>query len=391
MGSISVAIGPNGFGKTTYLENERKKAEAAHKSTLFLPSEIKLLDEVRDSVDYSQTMEFLLSEIIETPEYVAKREELYNEADKLIADNLPAMNEFLDYILAKNGSTRSVDFIAPNPKRTIKNLVSIGQRDIKDKMGSGQRMQLLLGLVSRSTKECIFLDEPEKYAHPSLLNETAQAINRLVVKGKSVCVATHSPKLVSMLKLNLTDIVVINDATHSPKAIPFDEAVKEASALLPVGSMADKFKPYYASGNSLMECIQKRHNRPFIEALFAKKVYLCEGANDELFVNASLERNGGYYDDYSVFKVWGKTNLVVFAKVFTKLGIPITILFDRDDESLQKHKKTNDAIRSLSGGSCRLIEFNPNVEEANDWPQKKKDDALGFIAQLEHLPALQSV
>ena len=257
MGDITIVIGPNGFGKTTYLNDEAKRQEAAGRSTLFLPSEIKLLDEVRDTVDTSQTMEFLLSEIIETPDFAAKRKSLFDEADKLIAANVGTMNRIVEDILSLNGSSLGKDFISSNPKRTIKNLVSIAQDDVKKKMGSGQRMQLLLKLVSQSSKECIFLDEPEKYSHPSLLNGTAKAINELVAQGKSVFIATHSPKLVSMIELQLSDISVINDASHSPKSIPFQDAVSEAAAILAVGSMENKFKRYYVSGASLMDCIQK--------------------------------------------------------------------------------------------------------------------------------------
>lgn len=112
-----------------------------------------------------------------------------------------------------------------------------------------------------------------------------------------------------------------------------------------------------------MEAIQKRHNRPFIEALFTKRVYLCEGANDELYVNESLRQNGGFYDDYCVFKVWGKTNLVVFEKLFTKLGIEVTVVYDTDDESKSRHKEDNDALRGLSG-ECSLVEMDPNLELA---------------------------
>lgn len=390
MGDITVVIGPNGFGKTTFLNDEAKRQEAANRTVMFLPSEIKLLDEVKDTVDTSQTMEYLLSEIIETPDYVAMRNSLFDEADKLIAANVGDMNDMVEDILSLNGSKLGKDFISPNPKRTVKHLVSIAQDDIKKKMGSGQRMQLLLKLVSRSSKECIFLDEPEKYSHPSLLHGTAKAINELVAGGKSVFIATHSPKLVSMLEISLSDIRVINDPTHQPKSIPFDAAVVEASKLLAVGSMENKFKRYYASGSSLIECIQKRHNRFFIEALFAKKVYLCEGANDELFINASLQANGGYYDDYCVFKVWGKTNLIVFEKLFTMLDIPVTILFDVDDESRPKHKTTNDAIRKLAS-ECSIVEFAPNVEEANGYPESKKNDALGFIDHLEGLGSLRAV
>lgn len=111
-GTIRVVIGPNGYGKTTYLNDTSKKLANAGESILMVPSEIKLLDEVKDTVDTSQTMEFLLSEILETPAFVEKRKALYAEADAAIASSLPEMNQMLEEVLSLNGSKRTKDFIA---------------------------------------------------------------------------------------------------------------------------------------------------------------------------------------------------------------------------------------------------------------------------------------
>ena len=379
-----MVIGPNGYGKTTYLNDTSKKLADVGKPILMIPSEIKLLDEVKDTVDTSQTMEFLLSEILETPAFIEKRKALYAEADEAIASSLPEMNKMLEEVLSLNGSERTKDFIAPNPKRAIKNLVSIGQDDVKKKMGSGQRMQLLLKLAAKSSKGHIFLDEPEKYSHPSLLNGTAKAINELVAAGKNVYIATHSPKLVSMLDFDLGDLRLINDASHDLKEIPFDEAVAAVSSRVNVGSMQDKFKRYYVSGDSLKNCVSKRHSRAFIEALFTRKVFLCEGANDELFINASLQQHGGFYDDYVIFKVWGKSNLPIFIELFERLGIDLVTMFDVDDESKDPHCKLNPVIRSYSDTGCRVIEFKPNLEAALGY-KGKKGDALGLIDHLESM------
>ena len=383
-GTICVVIGPNGYGKTTYLNDTSKKLADVGKPILMIPSEIKLLDEVKDTVDTSQTMEFLLSEILETPAFIEKRKALYAEADEAIASSLPEMNKMLEEVLSLNGSERTKDFIAPNPKRAIKNLVSIGQDDVKKKMGSGQRMQLLLKLAAKSSKGHIFLDEPEKYSHPSLLNGTAKAINELVAAGKNVYIATHSPKLVSMLDFDLGDLRLINDASHDLKEIPFDEAVAAVSSRVNVGSMQDKFKRYYVSGDSLKNCVSKRHSRAFIEALFTRKVFLCEGANDELFINASLQQHGGFYDDYVIFKVWGKSNLPIFIELFERLGIDLVTMFDVDDESKDPHCKLNPVIRSYSDTGCRVIEFKPNLEAALGY-KGKKGDVLGLIDHLESM------
>lgn len=91
---------------------------------------------------------------------------------------------------------------------------------------------------------------------------------------------------------------------------------------------------------------------------------------------------GGFYDDYVIFKVWGKSNLPVFIELFERLGIELVTMFDVDDESKDPHSKLNPAIRSYSGTRCRVIEFKPNLEAALGY-KGKKDDALGLIDHLE--------
>ena len=390
-GEVTILIGPNGYGKTTRLVELKDDLEKKGEHVLFIPSEIKLMDEVKDTVDTSQTMEFLLEEILETPEYIAKKESLFAEADQAIKDNLDFMNGIVDEVLAINKSSRTVDFIAPNPKkRAVKGIVSINQADIKGSMGSGQRMRLLLKLASNSSKQHIFLDEPEKYSHPSLLNGTASAINDLVASGKSVYIATHSPKLVSMLDIDLSCIKVINDASHTLKEIPFDEVVKECASIFNTGALESRFKKYYLDGDSLKDCIKKRHYRAFIETLFTQRVFLCEGANDELYVNASLQKNGGYYGDYCIFKVWGKSNLLVFKGLFDKLGISTVILFDTDDETRFPHAELNPILRAFRPQSI-VIEHNPRLEVEIGYKGEKRD-ALAFIEYCESvdIPALEN-
>ena len=384
-GTIKVLIGPNGFGKTTYLEHLKKDLISRgvdEHNILYLQSEIKLLDEVKDTVDTSQTMEYLLTELIETDEYLKKREEMYDAANRAINDCVDDLNAIVDGVLGLNGSTRSKSFISLSPKRNVKNLVSIDQSDIKSKMGSGQRMQLLLSFARKSKKQHIILDEPEKYSHPSLLNGTAQAINELVAAGKDVAIATHSPKLVSMLELDYDDILIINDASHVARQIPFDDAVDNAKSVVNLGAFDKENKRYYQSGKSLKDCLSRRHGRQFIESLFTKRVYLCEGANDELFVNECLRQFGGYYDDYCIVKAWGKSNLPVFIALYRLLGIDLVVLFDIDDERNTENTKLNAAIRSFAGSSVKLIEFVPNLEKELGFTGEKKK-ALAFMDYIE--------
>ena len=40
-GTIHIVIGPNGYGKTTFLNDEKTRLDKAGKSVFFIPSEIK--------------------------------------------------------------------------------------------------------------------------------------------------------------------------------------------------------------------------------------------------------------------------------------------------------------------------------------------------------------
>lgn len=80
-------------------------------------------------------------------------------------------------------------------------------------------------------------------------------------------------------------------------------------------------------------CVSKRHGRVFIETLLTRKVFLFEGASDELFINASLQQYGGFYDDCVIFRAWGKSNLPIFIERFERLDIDPVAVFDVDDEN----------------------------------------------------------
>lgn len=383
-GSVTVVIGPNGYGKTHYLEEKQKELIEKHGSgkVLYIPSEIKLLDEVKDTVDTSQTMEFLMSELIETEEYRRLKGELFAEADRAIAANSSWINDMVGEVFGLNGSSLSRDFISPGKKRLVKGVVGINQAEVKSKLGSGQKMQLLLALARNSSKEYILLDEPEKYSHPSLLNGTARAIMELMKAGHEAILATHSPKLVSMLEIDYGSILLINDSSHTPKRIPFDEAVAKGAKRLNVGALQSRFKRYYTSGGSLSDSVMRRHGRSFIESLFTKHVYLCEGANDEIFLNAALMQFGGYYEDYCIVKTWGKSNLPVFIALYEAMDIDVTVLFDADDESKRNHREVNEGIRDMCLSRHVCIEFAPCLEKAIGY-EGKKEDALALMDHLE--------
>jgi Predicted ATP-dependent endonuclease of the OLD family len=376
---ITVLIGPNGFGKTYHLneiaEGLVSSKKALEKDILFLPSEILLSNELKDTTDDTKTMEYILSEIIETPAISAMKDNLKLAIDKEIKTNVPTMNDIVDGVMKENGSSRKGDFIAPAKEMIYKKEVVIGGKDdFLGKTGSGQRMQLLLGFVKKSSRKFIFLDEPEKYSHPSLLNVTANLIMELDKSGKDVYLATHSPKLLSMIDLDIDSIHVINDSTHVTKDLDLKGTASRLSSLLPISSFDDKNKLYY-DNSRVGDTVKRLNYRDFLETLFTKQVYMCEGYNDKLFLQKYLQDNKRYYDDYVIFVSNGKRSMPFFLDIFQRLGINVSMVFDKDDETELSNKALNDYLVSKAGTTTKFWIFNPNFEQyfgiTNKWATDK--------------------
>lgn len=106
-------------------------------------------------------------------------------------------NELMDETLVLNSHERTKDVIAPQKTGEYKKSVKINEDDLKSSMGSGQKLHFLLRLIEKSNNQYIFLDESENYSHPSMLNITANLINKLS-ETKNVYIATHSLELLNI-------------------------------------------------------------------------------------------------------------------------------------------------------------------------------------------------
>lgn len=348
---IKIFIGPNGYGKTTKLQSIKDQLELeGHNDTILLESEILLLDEVKDTVDTSKTMEFIIDNLFNSSESLQEAKNNYeNEVDRAVESNILYMNTIIDEILSHNQQTRSGNFISKTVKKEYKKLVKINTSDVKNKIGSGQRMFLILKLVSKfNSKNNIFLDEPEKYSHPSLLHKTAEIINDLSARGKNVYIATHSPKLVSMLRFDLDDIVILNDPNYLEKSLNLNAVLNQYSAhAITLNSPRLSKSLSYFNITDFKNNIKNFHLHEFIDCLFSKKIYIVEGVNDVLFIKKLLQQNNNFYEDYSIFQTYGKHHMILFAKIFLDLGIEVKVFFDEDNNQLPYNLSSNQLLSSF--------------------------------------------
>lgn len=370
-----IYIGPNGFGKTFALNEDYKSFLKSHPNqVIFLPSEIMLSDEIKDTIDSSMTMEYILSEIFSSNNYTTSKAAFEASIDSDIIANQHNTNAILDEVLSLNNSSREGNLIDINKKKTYKNLVSIEKKNFA-LMGSGQRMYFLLKLLKHSSKKYIFLDEPEKYSHPSMLNLIAKMIRDLSV-NREIFLVTHSAKLLSMLEVDFNRLIIINDSSHTQKKIDFSNILLKFPnfpAILTRDKDA-KSRTYFNVSN-LIENIVNLHYREFIESLFSSCIYVVEGSSDALFVRKYLQDTNQFYNDYTIFISNGKHHMMIFCEIFRSLDIKVHTYFDYDN-NLPCNTETN---RILSTYSHYM--FNPTLEKSIGFTVNKSN----YVEFINHL------
>lgn len=296
--------------------------------------------------------------------------------DKSIKENQQMYNDIMDEVLALNRQQRKKDVIVPTPTKEYKKTVKINADDLKNSMGSGQKLQFLLKLIQHSNKKYVYLDEPENHTHPSMLHITARLINELS-ETKEVCVATHSPELLNLLNIDFENIYIFNDPEfRGPQKIDFEKAIVIPETIN-LENINHKSKSYYDM-ETLKNNILELHKKEFFEALFSKIVYIVEGVNDELFLKKLLYKYGKQYEQYSIFHCYGKPHYLPFINIFENLGIKVIVLFDKDHES-DIHMAINNAIKD----SRVYHEFNMIIESELGY-KGNKSDSTSWIEFLDN-------
>lgn len=343
---LKIFIGPNGYGKTYELEQRKQELlneTKERKDIIMLGSELVFADEMKDTVNNSFLMDYIITELLIDDELLEIQNQFENKLDSIIYDNVNMYNDLMDETLELNSHKRTKDVIAPQKTREYKKLVKINSDDLKDSIGSGQKLHFLLRLIEKSNKKYIFLDEPENHSHPSLLHITAKLINELS-KTKEVCIATHSPELLSMLEIDFDELYIFNDKEYKgPQKINFNLAVNSLPTDVNLENLNGKSKTYYDILN-LKKNILEIHRKEFMSALFSKKVYIVEGINDELFLKKLLIKAGKQYEQYNIFQCYGKPHFFPFITIFKSLGIEVVILFDEDKTTNEINVKINTVL-----------------------------------------------
>lgn len=344
---LKIFIGPNGYGKTYELERIKNTLfddDNNRKDIIMLGSELVFADEMKDTVNNSFLMDYIITELLVDDELTNIQKQFEKKLDTLIKDNSDMYNELMDETLDLNSHKRTKDVIAPQKTREYKKLVKINADDLKNSMGSGQKLHFLLRLIEKSNKQYIFLDEPENHSHPSMLNITANLINKLS-ETKNVYIATHSPELLYMLNIDFDNLYIFNDPEYKgPKTINFKKSANSLPGSINIENLYSNSKTYYDE-EKLKNNILEIHKKEFMSALFSTKVYIVEGINDQLFLKKVLNKAGKQFEQYSIFPCYGKPHYFPFIEIFKDLGLDVVLLFDEDKTKDETNNKINTELQ----------------------------------------------
>ena len=106
---LKIFIGPNGFGKTYELEKIKKslfEEDNNRKDVIMLGSELVFADEMKDTVNSSFLMDYIITELLVDDELTNIQKQFETKLDTLIKDNVDMYNELMDETLVLNSTKR---------------------------------------------------------------------------------------------------------------------------------------------------------------------------------------------------------------------------------------------------------------------------------------------
>ena len=383
-----IYFGKNGIGKS----KELKKIQEQYKSTSFFidctknySPDDEIFKNTKTSLTY-KLQEFIdailgkeeikisndkISGVVDT----IKNDLALNEIDKIDAHIneldantfLSINNEIKENPIVGNLMPKDNNLITTKDFRINFQSLNINEKTMTKlaKHGSGTRFYFAIILVSKilvkldniDKSYSIIIDEPERFLHPALIRSIAYHLKE-INKKVNVFVATHSPHFINYFyQKDKTELYtkVHNDHKGEFKKINFN--VKENRI----------FKRRLDS----------------VESLFADKIIICEGNNDEKLLEYILFDK---FPEKNVAVVYGSTgkdkipqiyNMYInkYSDIFQKENI--FIVYDCDEDKIQKnsnHITWNEEISKLGHNENLIHSFSDDLEKDLNITKKENFD-----------------
>ncbi|EHZ2572921.1 AAA family ATPase [Vibrio parahaemolyticus] len=282
---------------------------------------------------------------------------------------------------------------------------NLGERVDISSFGQGLQRHLIYTLIklsakysakTKSTKKdfnpdfsLILFEEPEAFLHPAQQDVLYRSLNKLVSdEQQQVLVSTHSSVFVSKSIDSINSISRLFKETDSTTAYQITErSLKEILSNNLVAARVhgeDKSPEFDEEVRAADEAIKyflwldtERSN-----LFFARHVLLCEGPSEKVLLDCLADSDWEFLREQRVYILdcVGKFNLHRFMHLLNVLGIKHSVLFDGDNDAVNKfinHKVWNGIIQGAKTPcTTGLHQFESDLEDFLQIPKpdKKRSD-----------------
>ncbi|MCL8210368.1 hypothetical protein LT336_00098 [Spiroplasma sp. JKS002671] len=413
-----VIIGKNGSGKTTFSEKIIASLDSKGIKSYFIKADLNLDKELKNAKDNNlQKLGLLLNELtnfryeIETKELdnFFKENESFFEFCKKSDSSLSKIQKWMDdnfidkriKIADNDSDLKSVK--VNKPKIINSNIFELNYNkkinmgsvfnSLTEDAGSGQYFYTILQLINKvlefysETREkslYLIIDEPEKFCHPELIIKIANSLKSINNKIVKVICISHSSLFVNNFINNLDELILLENFNNFfqysdslfientkdilQKMLEISNKFKTNKNLKNKSLILDKLVQIYKIGiNDWFNNWPIKND--FINSLFYEKIILCEGLNDEYFLNClSLKTN------IFILKSFGKFEIPFLKSVLSSFDKKIYVVYDSDinnknDSKSQERNQFWNEINNILKEKCNINEknsygFNYNLESA---------------------------
>lgn len=256
-------------------------------------------------------------------------------------------------------SVRDIDvsfgFADPaNPFASLRLEYREGDLDLSaEELGLGVQSAIVVGVFEALRRlggpiGTVVIEEPEMYLHPQAQRYFYRLLGEMVDAGEcQVIYSTHSPIFADVERFEALRLVR-----------------KEPSAMSTVSFIADESDRQFLDSYRERLKVSVAFDTARSEMLFARRVLLVEGANDQIAARLAANKMGVDLDaeGLSIVPCGSKDFIPFYARTCRALGIWFCILYDED----QPEDRTNSLIREAAGEDYRVFVVRPSLERTLD-------------------------
>ena len=251
-------------------------------------------------------------------------------------DNLQIIKNNVKLKVNENGRSKDISELGTGVQRSIVN-------------------SIILHGMSTEKYTIILYDEPETFLNVSFQRKIMQKIYLNSALNTQYIIATHSPDIIYRCKNIFNKIIKISKKENNNIDVKQYGQTKYEKAVKTYNDSLNEATSDLILRENINETTLAWWDRNRVNALFEDKILIVEGPTEEIFVDLELE-NITYISMAS-----GKFTIPYFKILFEEIfGIKVICMYDKDDESNQKHMKINEYIRS---NIEKRIELNNSIED----------------------------